>query len=39
MGVSLNKIVDITVQVSNPSTISSDFNLGLIIGKKTATVI
>lgn len=36
MGVSLNKIVDITVQVSNPSTISSDFNLGLIIGKKTA---
>lgn len=36
MGASLNKIVDISVQVSSPSTISSDFNLGLIIGKKTA---
>lgn len=36
MGASLNKIVDVSVQVSNPSTISSDFNLGLIIGKSTA---
>ena len=31
MSASLNNIVDVTVQVSSPSAISSDFNLGLII--------
>lgn len=36
MSASLNRVVDVSVQVSNPSTISSDFNLGLIIGKSTA---
>lgn len=36
MGASLNKIVDVQVEVSNPSTISTDFNLGLIVGKSTA---
>lgn len=35
MSVSLNTIVDVQVQVSNPSTISSDFNLGLVIGNSS----
>lgn len=35
MSASLNNIVDVTVNVSNPSVISSNFNLGLIIGKNT----
>lgn len=38
MSISLNNIVSIDVEVSNPSTINSDFNLGLIIGNsKTLT--
>ena len=37
MSISLDTIVDVSVEVSNPSAISSDFNLGLIIG--SATVI
>ena len=28
----MNNIVDITVEVSDPTTIISNFNLGLIIG-------
>lgn len=32
MSVSLNTIVDVNVEVSNPTTISSDFNLGCVIG-------
>lgn len=36
MAASLNKIVDINVQVSNPVTASTNFNLGLIIGKSDA---
>ncbi len=35
MSISLNNIVNIDVEVSNPSVISSDFNLGLIIGNST----
>ena len=35
MSVSLNVIVDVNVEVSNPTTISSDFNLGLVIGNST----
>lgn len=35
MSVSLNTIVNVSVEVSNPTTISSDFNLGLIIGSST----
>lgn len=35
MSVSFNTIVDVTVEVSNPTTISSDFNLGCIIGNST----
>lgn len=34
MSSSLNKIVDVTVKVSSPATISSDFNLGLIIDNR-----
>ena len=37
MSASLNNIVSVSVEVSNPSVISSDFNLGLIIGK-SATI-
>ena len=33
MSASLRNIVDVSVQVSSLSTISSDFNLGLIVGK------
>lgn len=36
MSASLNNIVSVSVEVSNPSVISSDFNLGLIIGKSAA---
>ena len=36
MSISTNNIVDITVEVSNPTTIISNFNLGLIIGTSTA---
>lgn len=36
MSANLDKIVDVEVQVSNPSFISSSFNLGLIIGKSKA---
>lgn len=32
MSVSLNKVVDVQVSVSNLSTVQSDFNLGLIVG-------
>ena len=32
----MNNIVDITVEVSDPTTIISNFNLGLIIGTSTA---
>ncbi len=32
MAISLNNIVDVSVEISNPTTISSNFNLGLIIG-------
>lgn len=35
MSISLSTIVDVDVEVSNPSAISSDFNLGLIIGSST----
>ncbi len=38
MSVSLNKIVDVTVQVSATSSISNDFNLGCIIGKSVASL-
>ena len=37
MSVSLNKIVDITVHVSNPVAITSDFNLGCIIGTSNSS--
>lgn len=37
MSVSLNNIVDVNVQVSKPSAISSSFNLGLIIGATEPT--
>lgn len=33
--VSLNRIVDVSVEISAPITISSDFNLGCIIGNST----
>lgn len=36
MSISMNNIVDITVEVSDPTTITSNFNLGLIIGTSTA---
>lgn len=36
MSVSLNKIVDVSVQVTNPSTIATNFNLGCIIGASEA---
>lgn len=39
MSASLNNIVDVTVQVSSPSAISSDFNLGLIIAPYNATLV
>lgn len=39
MSSSLNKIVDVTVKVSSPVTISSDFNLGLIIDNKNDSPI
>lgn len=32
MSVSLNRIVDVNINISNPATIQSDFSLGLIIG-------
>ena len=32
MSISLSNIVNVNVEVSNPSVISSDFNLGCIIG-------
>lgn len=35
MSISLDTIVDVTVEVNNPSIITSDFNLGLIIGDST----
>ena len=35
MSVSLGQIVSVTVEVSNPSVISSDFNLGCVIGDST----
>lgn len=35
MGVSLDQIVNVSVRVSNPSSITSNFNLGLIIGNST----
>lgn len=36
MSASLTNIVDVSVQISSPSTITSDFNLGLIIGSSEA---
>ena len=36
MAVSLSNVVDVTVSVSNPSTIQSNFNLGCIIGPSSA---
>lgn len=36
MGASLDNIVDVSVSVSNPSTIQSSFNLGCIIGPSEA---
>ncbi len=36
MGASLDNIVDVSVSVSNPTTIQSSFNLGCIIGPSTA---
>ena len=36
MSASLTSIVDVSVQISSPSTITSDFNLGLIIGSSQA---
>lgn len=39
MSGSLNKIVDVSVKVSSPATISSDFNLGLIIDNRSASPI
>lgn len=36
MAASLNNIVDVNVQVSNPTAISTKFNLGLIIGDSAA---
>lgn len=38
MSASLSKIVDVNVSVNNPSTISSDFNLGLIIGNSNSDI-
>lgn len=35
MSISLSTIVDVTVEISNPSSISSDFNIGMIIGNST----
>ena len=35
MSISMDKIVDVSVEVSNPSSIVSNFNLGLIIGNST----
>lgn len=35
MSVSLDNIVDVTIEINNPSVISSNFNLGLIIGDST----
>ena len=32
MSVALDRIVDVSIQVSNPAAIQSDFSLGLIIG-------
>lgn len=39
MSASLNNIVDVNVEVSNPSVVSSDFNLGLIIGTSATSTI
>ena len=36
MSASLDNIVDVSVSVSNPTTIQSSFNLGCIIGPSTA---
>lgn len=36
MGASLDNIVDVSVSVSNPTTIQSSFNLGCIIGPSSA---
>ena len=39
MAGSLNKIVDVSVKVSSPTTISSDFNLGMIIDNRADSPI
>lgn len=39
MSSSLNKIVDVSVRISSPATISSDFNLGLIIDNRADSPI
>ena len=39
MASSLNRIVDVSVKVSSPATISSDFNLGLIIDNRSDSPI
>ena len=39
MSISMDKIVDVSVEVSNPSSIVSNFNLGLIIGNSTVIFI
>ena len=39
MSGSLNRIVDVSVKVSSPSTISSDFNLGMIIDNRADSPI
>ena len=39
MAGSLNKIVDVSVKVSSPATISSDFNLGMIIDNRADSPI
>ena len=36
MSISMDNIVDISVEISNPTSIVSNFNLGLIIGSSTA---
>lgn len=38
MSISLNTIVDVDVQVTTPSAVSSDFTLGLIVGNSAAIV-
>lgn len=39
MSSSLNKIVDVSVRISSPATISSDFNLGLVIDNRADSPI